>query len=623
MNTIIRNLTLPIGLIFSFFLLISCTKSEDKEGKKDNELPQINHKPTFIEGSWEYVVEKKCDILLEFDKDGTYKKIETGIFDIVPSIKIDKGPYQYDEESKILLCYNDEKVDKYKVKILNDQSIGLQQYNTETNDYDEEKEFSRNTSNNNIKLTLYEVNEISDSSAVVMGTIIYESGITIKEKGLCYSKTSNPSIKDEKVISKTDVVNQKISVLEEESIYYVRLYATTSDSTYYGKEMSFSTLKSEDKIKLSDCTVESITNSTANIKGYILGESVDFIERGVCYSTKPSPTIDNTKISVKTDVVNTTILNLQEVTTYYVRLYATTSKGTTYGKETSFTTERQKDRVEFSECTIKDLDYTNVYIIGSITSYNMPILECGICYSTQRNPTERNEKCVTQTQDFIKQLTNLKEGTRYYVRLYAITANETFYGKESEFTTLINPTHVEDKSLKAKIVEVSKRGYVDLVLENRTKAKVGFCASTSPYPVITDLNTPESNLGGVAFERLHLPASGTTYYIRPYHVSGGKITYYESTTVETLGNNIQLSLSFPSHSHGEIYYNIKKEGTYELSVQYGFNPPTGLGYVGKGSAYRTFSVDGLWDYFRDCTVRLYCIETDIIYEDHKPMGKED
>jgi len=97
-----------------------------------------------------------------------------------------------------------------------------------------------------------------------------------------------------------------------------------------------------------------ITMTSANCGGEVIS-GTDVISCGVCWSTSQNPTIANSKTMDGTGVgVFTSYLTgLTANTTYYVRAYATNSKGTSYGNEVSLTT------AGFS-FTVTDID-GNVY----------------------------------------------------------------------------------------------------------------------------------------------------------------------------------------------------------------------------------------------------------------------
>ena len=87
--------------------------------------------------------------------------------------------------------------------------------------------------------------------------------------------------------------------------------------------------------------VSSITTNSAVCGGNITSNGwSEVTARGVCWSTSPNPTISNSKTADGTGTGSFTsnITGLADGTTYYVRAYATNSKGTAYGEEKSFTT---------------------------------------------------------------------------------------------------------------------------------------------------------------------------------------------------------------------------------------------------------------------------------------------
>lgn len=87
--------------------------------------------------------------------------------------------------------------------------------------------------------------------------------------------------------------------------------------------------------------VSEITTSSAKCGGEVTnGGGYSVTDRGVCWSTNPNPTINNSHASSGTGTgsFTTNITGLSETTTYYVRAYATNIKGTAYGNQTSFVT---------------------------------------------------------------------------------------------------------------------------------------------------------------------------------------------------------------------------------------------------------------------------------------------
>ncbi|MBL4561230.1 MAG: hypothetical protein JKX79_09625, partial [Labilibaculum sp.] len=81
------------------------------------------------------------------------------------------------------------------------------------------------------------------TTAQVTGNVIYNGGLTISERGICYSTTENPTITDGKVTNTGDEgeFTVDISGLETSTTYHARAYAINSEGIAYGAEVLFST----------------------------------------------------------------------------------------------------------------------------------------------------------------------------------------------------------------------------------------------------------------------------------------------------------------------------------------------------------------------------------------------
>lgn len=89
---------------------------------------------------------------------------------------------------------------------------------------------------------------------------------------------------------------------------------------------------------------------TATVNGTVVSDEGFLItQRGVVYSTTPTPTTSSSKVIVSgtTGAFAGVITGLNSNTTYYARPYAINSKGTTYGDEISFTTSNIPDNIAY------------------------------------------------------------------------------------------------------------------------------------------------------------------------------------------------------------------------------------------------------------------------------------
>ncbi|TSA29402.1 MAG: hypothetical protein D4R67_02035 [Bacteroidetes bacterium] len=110
--------------------------------------------------------------------------------------------------------------------------------------------------------------------------------------------------------------------------------------------------------------ISAITQTSAIAGGNVTSAGGSAVTaRGVCWSTNPGPTTASGKTSdsTGTGVFISTLTGLTPNTTYYMRAYATNSKGTGYGNEKTFSTLPE------TPGTVSDID-GNVYHTVAIGS---------------------------------------------------------------------------------------------------------------------------------------------------------------------------------------------------------------------------------------------------------------
>jgi len=288
-------------------------------------------------------------------------------------------------------------------------------------------------------LTTATVTDKSDTSAYSGGTITYDGGATVTARGVCWGLLHNPTVSDDTTKNGTGTGSfvSFITGLDPGKTYYIRAYATNSVGTAYGDEVSVTTLTGVPKVTTS--AVTSITDSSAVSGGVVTSSGgLTVTARGVCWNTSGNPTIADDKTSNGTGIGTFTSLmqNLLPNTTYYIRAYATNSKGTGYGSQRSFKTSAAIPEVSTAAITgITD----NAAVGGGsvISDGGLTVTARGVCWSTTPGPTVSDSKTLngTGTGSFISYLEGLDDVTTYYVRAYATNSTGTGYGEEWSFTT--------------------------------------------------------------------------------------------------------------------------------------------------------------------------------------------
>jgi hypothetical protein len=191
------------------------------------------------------------------------------------------------------------------------------------------------------------VTSITQTTAVSGGTISFDGGTEVTSHGICWSSsTTSPTTSlSTKTVDGFGIgtFTSTLSGLTASTTYYVRAYATNSIGTVYGSYKSFTTSALTTPTLSETTSATSITTNSAISGGNITNDGgVAITARGVCWSSSTtSPTISlTTKTSdgTGTGSFSSSITGLTTKTTYYVRSYATNSKGTTYGAVVSFIT---------------------------------------------------------------------------------------------------------------------------------------------------------------------------------------------------------------------------------------------------------------------------------------------
>ena len=88
------------------------------------------------------------------------------------------------------------------------------------------------------------VTDIRGGIAFCDGTVTDDGGLNVIARGVCWSLVNNPTVNDSHTIDGSGIgsFTSIITGLSSNSTYYVRAYASTSQSITYGEELSFTTL---------------------------------------------------------------------------------------------------------------------------------------------------------------------------------------------------------------------------------------------------------------------------------------------------------------------------------------------------------------------------------------------
>jgi len=197
----------------------------------------------------------------------------------------------------------------------------------------------------------------------------------------------------------------------------------------------------EDLPVVTTQVISDVTINSAKSGGNVVSQgSSEITERGICWSTEPSPTIlDNTTIDGSgTGEFTSEMTSLSGNTTYYVRAWASNSTGTSYGEEREFITLNPATTTGTIKVFVRQNTSAGSYIGGAIVNLYL------------------NESDRTNDNIYLTKITSLNdpiyEGAlfdglqpqKYYFNAFYTNSMGEWYGKGDAVCTAgsINTLHI-------------------------------------------------------------------------------------------------------------------------------------------------------------------------------------
>ena len=280
----------------------------------------------------------------------------------------------------------------------------------------------------------------------------------------------------------------------------------------------------------TESTVSNIQSSSATSGGSVTDDAgTPIIARGVCWSTKVDPTVEDsiTKDGSGKGLFTSYLKNLIPNTIYFVRAYASSTVGYYfYGQTVRFKTNDLS--TVSTDLIVSEITATTANVGGTVLGNNSdPVIAKGVCWSTRINPTLNDSLTINGPGPggFESKLTNLSENTTYFVRAYATSNNVTVYGDAIGFQTrkLPNVTTVSNV-INIKYSSATSGGIV-ILDGGEIITKRGVCWNTIPNPTINDSITSDGTGLGIYSSNLSNLNPNTKYYVRAYATSIAGTSY--------------------------------------------------------------------------------------------------
>ena len=433
-------------------------------------------------------------------------------------------------------------------------------------------------------VTTGQVTNITQTTALGSGNVTSDGGASVTARGVCWSTSHNPTVSGSHASGGTGTgsFTSNMTGLTANTTYYVRAFATNSQGTSYGSEVSFTTAQNVSAPTVTTSQVTNIQQNTAVGGGNVTSDGgASVTERGICWSTSHNPTTSGSHANNGTGTGTYTVQmsGLTANTTYYVRAYAINSAGTSYGSEVSFTTQQAITVPTVTTSQVTNIQQTSATGGGNVTnSGGANVTERGICWGTSHNPTTSGSHASngTGTGSYTVNMSGLSPGTTYYVRAYAINSQGTAYGSEVTFITAAGLPTVTTSQV-TNITQTSATGGGNVTNSGgATVTERGICWSTSHNPTTSGSHANSGTGTGSFTVNMTGLTANTTYYVRAYAINSAGTAYGSEVSFSTSQiPSYTISVSASPSSGGTV----SGGGTYQQGQSCTVHATANSGYT--------------------------------------------
>ena len=418
------------------------------------------------------------------------------------------------------------------------------------------------------------VTEVTAEGATLGGEVMTSGRLAITARGICYGTAQQPTIEDSHTTdgSGLGAFTSTLKNLEHNTIYYARAYATNKMGTSYGEQVKFTTELGV-PIVVTDSIIR-ITAHSAKCKGHVESDGgYKVTTRGTCWSKRPDPTIDDDCTNDGSDKgeFTSTLNNLIENTTYYVRTYATNSTATVYGEQIIITTLDGLAVVKTD--SVNNVTATGFTAFGTVVSdCDIPVTARGFCYSTSQYPTIEDEHITVGKGlgSYQGNIRNLQVGSTYYVRAYATNETGTVYGEQRMVTTKNGLPIVETNLQATSTALIINAGGKVIDSGGFNVTDRGICYSvTNTEPTITDNFVSGGKGNGSYNVSITELTPNTSYNVRAYAINENGTSYGIVISVKTKDGMPVVSTSETTTTSTTISSggNITSDGGYNITAR--------------------------------------------------------
>ncbi len=233
--------------------------------------------------------------------------------------------------------------------------------------------------------------------------------------------------------TKSNDFNKVVSSLTANTFYLVRAYIKTTGGNYkYGEVIKFKTTIVPPTVTTGNAT--DITTTSAVLHGTATKGTENMSATGFEWKAAGG-TYTKQPVTPSGSTLTHTLTGLTLGTTYYVRAYATTPQGDTYGNEITFSTlSIIPPTVTTNDAT--GTSYMGATLNGAVVKGDLNITDKGFEWKKVGDANYTTVSKGAGAGTITHNLTGLQANTQYTYRAYGTTSGGKVVGEDKTFTTL-------------------------------------------------------------------------------------------------------------------------------------------------------------------------------------------
>ncbi len=365
------------------------------------------------------------------------------------------------------------------------------------------------------------------TTATLNGTITLGSEVVLSqgfEWALSSSNTWN--VTTDNLIA--NALTHNLTLLDPNTAYKFRAYATTASGTVYGTTQNFTTQSITPPTVVTNAATL-VTENSSTLNGTITAGTETITSKGFEWKVASSNTW--LSITISGSVLTHNLTSLTSNTAYQFRAYATTNTGTVYGTTQNFTTLAVvPPTVVTSPATA--ISQNTATLNGTVTVGSGAIIVQGFEWKLSSASTWTTITTTINGNAITHNLLGLTPNTAYQYRAYATTSLGTVYGTTQNFTTLavVPPTVVTNAATLIAQNSATINGTVTLgsesIIFKGFEYKLANSSTWIPLVVNASGSTINYNLTGLT--------PNSAYQFRAYATTSAGIVYGTTQNFTTL-----------------------------------------------------------------------------------------